>query len=72
MTKKSWLIAAILTFITFCAWVVFDILHTRSKVEIPEKTQEIIEPISPDFNTQVLDQISNAEEPVSTESASTP
>lgn len=53
-TKKEWLIAAILTFVTLCAWVVFDILHTRSKVEIPPKTQEIIEPISPQFNTDGL------------------
>lgn len=53
-TKKEWLIAAILTFVTLCAWVVFDILHTRSKVEIPPKIQEIIEPISPQFNTDGL------------------
>ena len=51
MTRKEWLIAAILTFITICAWVIFDILHTRSQVEIPTKLQEVIEPISPDFNT---------------------
>lgn len=55
MTKKEWLIAAIFTFITICAWVIFDILHARSKVEIPTKLQEVIEPISPDFNTQVID-----------------
>lgn len=55
MTKKEWLVAAILTFITILAWVVFDILHTRSQVEIPEKIQELIEPISPDFNTEVLE-----------------
>jgi len=53
--KKEWLIAAILTFITVCAWLIFDILHTRAQVEIPPKTQEIIEPISPDFDTSVLE-----------------
>lgn len=52
MTKKEWLIAAILTFITIIAWVVFDIIHSYSKVEIPQKVQEVIEPISPDFDTQ--------------------
>ncbi len=55
MTKKEWLVAAILTFITILSWVVFDILHTRSQVEIPEKIQELIEPVSPDFNTGVLE-----------------
>lgn len=52
MTKKEWLIAAILTFITIIAWVVFDIIHSYSEVEIPQKVQEVIEPISPDFDTQ--------------------
>ncbi len=56
-TKKEWLIAAILTFITICTWVVFDTLHARAKVEIPPKTQEIIEPISPEFDTSVLDKV---------------
>ncbi|MFH1536049.1 MAG: hypothetical protein ABIC96_03200 [Patescibacteria group bacterium] len=54
MTRKEWLFAAILTFITIAAWVIFDILHTRAQVEIPPKIQEVIEPISPDFNTEDL------------------
>ena len=52
MTKKEWLVAAIVTFITLCAWAVFDILHTRAKVEIDPKVQQVIEPINPEFNTQ--------------------
>lgn len=55
MIKKEWLIAAVLTFATICAWVIFDILHTRSQVEIPSKTQEVIEPISPEFNTKIFE-----------------
>lgn len=55
MTRKEWLVAAILTFATILAWVVFDIVHSRSQVEIPSRTQETIEPISPDFNTGVLE-----------------
>lgn len=51
MARKEWLIAVIITFVTICAWVIFDIFHTRSKVEIPQKLQEIIEPINPDFDT---------------------
>lgn len=50
MTKKEWLIAVIITFATILAWVTFDIIHTRSQVEIPPKWQEVIEPISPEFN----------------------
>lgn len=55
MTKKEWLIAAILTFITILAWVTFDILHARAKIEITPKVQEIIEPINPNFNIQSLE-----------------
>lgn len=55
MTKRGWLIAAVLTFITICAWVIFDILHARAQVEIPAKTQEVIEPINPEFDTRVLE-----------------
>lgn len=56
MTRKQWLIAAILTFATIVCWVIFDILHARSQVEISPKVQEIIEPISPDFNVSSLSQ----------------
>ncbi len=55
MIKKYWLIIASLTFITVCTWVVFDILHTRAKVEISPKIQEVIEPINPEFNTKALE-----------------
>lgn len=55
MLRKEWLIAVIITFITICAWVIFDILHTRSQVEIPQKLQETIEPISPEFNTSSIE-----------------
>ncbi|TSC87557.1 MAG: Uncharacterized protein G01um10147_535 [Microgenomates group bacterium Gr01-1014_7] len=54
MSRKEWLVAAILTFLTICAWVVFDILHTRAQVEIPSKTKELIEPISPEFDISGL------------------
>lgn len=57
MTKKEWLIAVILTFITICAWVIFDILHTRAKVEIPPQIQEIIEPINPELDTKILESL---------------
>ena len=55
MIKKQWLITAILTFITICGWVIFDILHTRAQVEISPKLQEVIEPINPNFNTKSLE-----------------
>lgn len=53
--NRRWLVVAIFTFCIILAWVVFDILHQRAKVEIPTNIQEDIEPISPDFNTNVLE-----------------
>ncbi|MBI2338136.1 hypothetical protein HYU95_03035 [Candidatus Daviesbacteria bacterium] len=55
MTRKEWLFAAILTFATILAWVVFDIIHTRAQVEVPQKLQEVIEPINPNLNTESLE-----------------
>ena len=57
MRKKDWLVGAILTLITIIAWVTFDIIHTRSQVEIPTEIQSILEPIDPNFSTQVLENI---------------
>ena len=57
MTKKEWLIAAILTFITVCAWVVFDILHKSSSSQQEPETQEIIEPVDPNFRTDILEKL---------------
>lgn len=55
MTRKEWLIAAVLTCVTMLAWVIFNILHVRAKVEIPQKLQEVIEPVNPDFNIQGIE-----------------
>lgn len=52
--NKRLLVLAMFTFSIIIAWVVFDILHKRIKVEIPAKTQELIEPISPAFDTSIL------------------
>lgn len=52
MTRKEWLLAAILTFTTVLVWVVSDIIHARAEVQVPQKLQEVIEPINPNFNTE--------------------
>lgn len=55
MTKKEWLVAVILTFIIVCAWVIFDIIHTRSQVEISAEWQEAKQPIDPKFDLKALE-----------------
>ncbi|MCL4366037.1 hypothetical protein M1437_02310 [Patescibacteria group bacterium] len=54
MTRKEWLVAAILALVTVCAWVIFDIIHTRSQVEVPKQLQDVIEPINPNFDIKDL------------------
>lgn len=55
MTRREWLVAVILTFITVCAWVVFDIIHTRSQVEISPVWEEAKQPIDPQFDLKALE-----------------
>lgn len=55
MIRKQWLIVAIISFITICAWVVFDILHNTAKVGISPQVQDVIAPISPDFDIKGLE-----------------
>lgn len=54
MISKQWLVLTILTFITILSWVVFDILHTQAEVTIPSELNELIEPLSPEFDTSGL------------------
>ncbi len=57
MNKKQGLIIAIATFITVIAWVVFDILHTRTQTEISPELTEVIEPLDPNFDLSALDNL---------------
>ncbi len=54
MNGKQLLIIIVATFVTILAWVIFDIIHTRSQVEIPIEQQELIEEINPNFDTQYV------------------
>lgn len=55
MTKKEFYIIAIITFITILSWVIFDIIHARSKIEPSAEIQEVLEPINPEFDSQALE-----------------
>lgn len=52
--RKEFLVATIITFLTVLAWLVFDILHTRSQVDVPSQLQELSEPVSSEFNLKGL------------------
>lgn len=55
MDKKQWLIAMILTFITICFWVGFEILHKRSETQITPEVKELIESINPNIDLTAIE-----------------
>ncbi|MFH0937235.1 MAG: hypothetical protein V1808_02995 [Candidatus Daviesbacteria bacterium] len=57
MTRKQFLYITIITFITIIIWVVVDIIHSRATVQIPQEIQQVLEPISPTFDQEALDEL---------------
>lgn len=55
MNKKEWLIAAIFTFITACAWVVFSIFHSTAETKVSPQIEHLIEPINPIIDTKDIE-----------------
>ncbi len=54
MKGKQFLAILILTFITVVIWVVFDIIQSRNAVAPAPEIQQLLEPISPTFDTSGL------------------
>lgn len=54
MDRKSIFIIAIATLLTIIGWVIADVLHARSSVEIPSNIQQAIKPLDPNFDTQTI------------------
>lgn len=57
MKSKYFLALIIATVITIIAWAVADLIHSRSQVEIPPETQQLLQPLDTNFNTQVLNEL---------------
>lgn len=54
MDRKSIFIIAVATLFTIMIWVVADVLHAKSQVEVPANIQQIIEPLREDFDNEAL------------------
>lgn len=54
MTGKRFFYILIITFITIIIWVVADIMHTRAKVQPAPEIQQLLEPVNPDFDQEVI------------------
>ena len=54
MSNKDLLILSILTFITVVAWIIFDIYHAATTSTITPLQKELIRPIKPGFDQEII------------------
>ncbi|MDO8570028.1 MAG: hypothetical protein Q7R97_00395 [Candidatus Daviesbacteria bacterium] len=54
MTGKQVLFILIFTFITVIIWVTLDIIQSRANIAPTPEVQQLLEPISPNFDTSGL------------------
>ncbi|MBI4037267.1 hypothetical protein HY385_02490 [Candidatus Daviesbacteria bacterium] len=57
MTSKQFLYILIATFITIIIWVTVDIIHSRAKVQPAPEVRELLEPISPNFDQEIINKL---------------
>ncbi len=56
MSRKELLLAVILTFITVCAWVIFEVIHASSQTKTPPQLEELLQPINPTLDLKGIQQ----------------
>lgn len=54
MSNKQTLLLSIFTFLTVLAWIAFDVYHAVTTSTITPVQQELIKPLTPRFDTQVI------------------
>ncbi len=57
MTGKQVMLILIATFITLVIWVSADIIHSRSQLKIDPEVEQLLEPISPTFDSQTINEL---------------
>lgn len=57
MTSKQLLYVVIFTFIVALLWVTSNVIHSQKEITIPPGTQELMEPINPNFDTEILNEL---------------
>lgn len=56
MNSKQFAIVATITFLVGMAWLFTDIIfRTKASIEISPKLQSLLEPVTPNFDSKVLD-----------------
>lgn len=57
MSGKQFLYIIIATLITILIWFGVDIYHSRTKVQILPEIQQILEPVNPNFDTSIINDL---------------
>lgn len=57
MNNKPFLYIIIATITTILIWVVLDIMHSQSKVQIPPEVKQLLEPINPAFDQEAINEL---------------
>lgn len=57
MTSKQLLYVVIFTFIVAIIWVASNITHAQRDVQIPPETKQLMEPVNPNFDQEVLNEL---------------
>jgi hypothetical protein len=55
---RDLLIVSILTVITVCTWIIFDVHRALIKSEVPKVLREQIEPLNPELDAQIFENLS--------------
>ncbi|KKR80841.1 MAG: hypothetical protein UU73_C0002G0174 [Candidatus Daviesbacteria bacterium GW2011_GWA1_41_61] len=58
MSGRQFLYILIATLITVLIWVASDIIHTRTQSDISPQVQEVLEPVNPNFDQEVINSLS--------------
>lgn len=61
MSNKDWLILSIITFLTVAAWTIYDIYHAAITSTITPVQEELTQPLTPEFDEDVLQKIKERE-----------
>jgi hypothetical protein len=57
MSGKQFLYIIIATLITVLVWAGVDLYHSRNKVEISPELQQIMEPVNPNFDQNLINDL---------------
>jgi hypothetical protein len=56
---RDLLVISIFTFFTVCLWITFELLKTFKTTTVSQTTQQIITPLDPKIDGEVLNTIAN-------------